>query len=143
MQISVQTVDLTCEDRALRFGERRSGAMRFTLCEKCKYNFDGECEFYSMGSGNDVDKPCRVEEEDVFSDSVMDNLRVGEESVGEIKLKSCPFCGGEAHLWTWNGGTRIDCKNWKDSQSETHFVGIGAKTREEAIRLWNRRVNDE
>ena len=54
--------------------------MRFTLCEKCKYNFEGECEFYSMGSGNDIDKPCSGEEEDAFSDSVMDNLRVEEES---------------------------------------------------------------
>ena len=38
--------------------------MRFTICEKCKYNFEGECEFYSMGSGNDIDKTCFGEEED-------------------------------------------------------------------------------
>lgn len=31
--------------------------------EKCKYNWDGQCEFYSMGSGNDMDKPCYEEEE--------------------------------------------------------------------------------
>lgn len=44
-------------------GEKRSGAMRFISCKKCKYNFEGECEFYIMGSGNDIDKPCRREEE--------------------------------------------------------------------------------
>lgn len=31
-------------------------------CEKCKYNDEGECTFYSMGSGNDYDKPCYREE---------------------------------------------------------------------------------
>lgn len=88
-----------------------------------------------------------------------DKLNVPDMNVGDMisrqaaiqedrkmdELKPCPFCGGEAHLWTWNGGTRIDCKNWKNSQSETHIIGIGAKTREEAIRLWNRRErkNDE
>lgn len=35
----------------------------FIACEKCKYNYDGECDFYSMGSGNDIDKPCHREEE--------------------------------------------------------------------------------
>ena len=31
---------------------------------KCKYCKDGECLFYSMGSGNEKDKPCHNEEED-------------------------------------------------------------------------------
>ena len=44
-------------------GEKRSGEMRFISCKKCKYNFEGECEFNIIGSGNDIDKPCREEEE--------------------------------------------------------------------------------
>ena len=27
-------------------------------CEKCKYDYDGECVFYDMGSGNKIDMPC-------------------------------------------------------------------------------------
>lgn len=27
-------------------------------CEKCKYNYDGECYFYYMGNGEEIDKPC-------------------------------------------------------------------------------------
>ncbi len=32
-------------------------------CEKCKYNDDGECVFYYMGSGNEIDMPCYREKE--------------------------------------------------------------------------------
>ena len=31
--------------------------------EKCKYNWNGLCKFYSIGSGDDIDKPCHEEEE--------------------------------------------------------------------------------
>jgi hypothetical protein len=32
----------------------------------CKYFYDGECDFYSMGSGNPDDMPCLVQaEEDI------------------------------------------------------------------------------
>lgn len=32
-------------------------------CKGCKYNDEGECIFYVMGSGNEIDKPCYKEEE--------------------------------------------------------------------------------
>lgn len=32
--------------------------MTYIACEKCKYNYEGECDFYDMGSGNDIDMPC-------------------------------------------------------------------------------------
>ena len=32
-------------------------------CKKCKYNYDGECGFYEMGSGNEIDMPCYREKE--------------------------------------------------------------------------------
>ena len=35
----------------------------YRACEKCKYNHDGDCDFYDMGSGNEVDMPCYREKE--------------------------------------------------------------------------------
>ena len=55
------------------------------------------------------------------------------------ELKPCPFCGGKAYAWEWNGGARIDCENWRGTDGKEHFVGIGAKTMKEAIEIWNRR----
>lgn len=54
-------------------------------------------------------------------------------------LKPCPFCGGKANMWSWNGGTRIDCENWR----KNHFVGVEGNTEEEAIALWNARDYEE
>ena len=59
------------------------------------------------------------------------------------RMKPCPFCGASANLWAWNGGARVDCSKWKVTNGNEHYVGIGAKTAEEAIRLWNERSNDE
>ena len=58
------------------------------------------------------------------------------------ELKPCPFCGAAASAWEWNGGARVDCSKWRaDAYSVyTHYVGIGARTMEEAIELWNRRA---
>ena len=55
-----------------------------------------------------------------------------------MKLKPCPFCNGRAKIWRYNGGVRIDCENWQGGDGREHFVGIGAKTEEDAVRLWNR-----
>ena len=63
-----------------------------------------------------------------------------KEDVDEIKLKPCPFCGAPANKWSWNGGTRIDCSAWDSSDKHTHYVGVGAKTEQEAIEAWNRRA---
>ena len=52
------------------------------------------------------------------------------------ELKPCPFCGAKANMWSWNGGTRIDCSNW----CSTHYIGLEGKTVEEATEAWNRRA---
>ena len=59
---------------------------------------------------------------------------------GEM-LKPCPFCGAPAYAWSWNGGARVDCSKWySDANSvNVHFVGIGAKTLDEAVKIWNTR----
>ena len=58
------------------------------------------------------------------------------------ELKPCPFCGGKPRAWSWNGGARIDCENWKGSDPGVHYVGVGARTMDEAVKLWNRRVDN-
>lgn len=59
-------------------------------------------------------------------------------------LRPCPFCGAPANIWSWNGGTRVDCSRWYSDPTATrvHFIGIGAKTPEEAIKIWNERWED-
>ena len=39
------------------------GKGMYIACKKCKYNYDGECDFYDMGSGNEIDMPCYREKE--------------------------------------------------------------------------------
>lgn len=34
----------------------------------CKYFYDGECDFYAMGSGNPDDMPCLVRAEETIKD---------------------------------------------------------------------------
>lgn len=55
--------------------------------------------------------------------------------------KPCPFCGAPAFIWQWNGGARVDCSKWSSDAPavNVHFVGIGAKTRDEAVKIWNTR----
>lgn len=63
-----------------------------------------------------------------------------------MELKPCPFCGGKAFAWEWNGGARIDCENWtKKTKGRVHYVGVGASTMDEAVELWNNRTegNDD
>lgn len=59
------------------------------------------------------------------------------------ELKRCPFCGAEARAWEWNGGARVDCSKWQGKDGEEHFVSIGAKTMDMAIKLWNARCGEE
>lgn len=35
----------------------------YIACVKCKYNYEGECDFYDMGSGNEIDMPCYREKQ--------------------------------------------------------------------------------
>ena len=30
----------------------------YIACEKCKWNYEGACDFYHMGSGDEIDMPC-------------------------------------------------------------------------------------
>lgn len=56
-------------------------------------------------------------------------------------LKTCPFCGGEAHFTDDDaraGIFIIGCKNWRDCGCKLSFI----TTRVGAIKAWNRRVND-
>ena len=60
------------------------------------------------------------------------------------KLKSCPFCGGEAFLRPVYRNYIIDAKHDDNCPMiamclplETHWV-----TREAAVAAWNRRAND-
>ena len=54
------------------------------------------------------------------------------------ELKPCPFCGSPAKMWSWNGGTRVDCSAWRDG----HFVGVEGRTEDEAVKAWNTRYGD-
>ena len=57
-------------------------------------------------------------------------------------LKRCPFCGAKAFMWSWNGGTAIQCDNYqnKSKGKDGHLVQVEADTQEEAIKLWNTRT---
>lgn len=57
----------------------------------------------------------------------------------EVKLKPCPFCGSEAKVWQGMfGGWRAFCTNRKSCGAM-----IVCATEQDAIRDWNRRINDE
>lgn len=43
--------------------EEREDKRMYIACKKCKYNYDGDCIFYDMGSGNETDMPCYREKE--------------------------------------------------------------------------------
>lgn len=53
------------------------------------------------------------------------------------KLKPCPFCGAEAHMWSWNYGTAIQCSKFN---SHNHVIQVSAETSAEAIERWNTRA---
>ena len=57
----------------------------------------------------------------------------------QMELKPCPFCGADAHMWHWNYGVAIECKEYDPG---THQVCIKARRVDDAIEAWNRRAND-
>lgn len=60
-----------------------------------------------------------------------------------MELKPCPFCGGEAVIYTGNGDVSIACK---ECQCGTAYVsGTGTlKTKIKiAARDWNRRCDND
>lgn len=50
------------------------------------------------------------------------------------KLRSCPFCGGEARIYYDDGCSKVDCCN------EECSANCWVSTQEEAITAWNRRA---
>ena len=69
------------------------------------------------------------------------DFAIGQKGEPMSELKPCPFCGAPAVHWEWNGGARVDCSKWTSDGAavNVHFVGIGARTFEEAAKLWNER----
>ena len=53
------------------------------------------------------------------------------------KLKPCPLCGAEAHMWSWNYGTAIQCSKFN---SNNHVIQVSAESSAEAIERWNARA---
>ena len=64
-----------------------------------------------------------------------------------IKLKPCPFCGGDARLWVWSegGGVCVRCMECY-CQTSTRTDDMLSKHIEPAvekvIKEWNRRTKD-
>lgn len=67
--------------------------------------------------------------------------RDGIRKMSEIKLKPCPFCGGEARIAS-EGGTVV-LATCKKCHAETQGVSISAEycANEKAAEEWNRRIN--
>ena len=59
---------------------------------------------------------------------------------GEIKLKPCPFCGAEAHLWRTNSATYIECSKYNPRRHQVAMVG---NTDEAAVEKWNKREGEQ
>ncbi len=58
-----------------------------------------------------------------------------------IKLKKCPFCGGEGRIFIGNGGVSVYCTNcgittptYVDSATTTSSYALG-----NAVGIWNNR----
>lgn len=71
-----------------------------------------------------------------------------------IELKPCPFCGGEARLYTSANGVAVVCTNSIECGCRTRwymdaddFISAWIKTDkvsvESAIEAWNRRVKND
>lgn len=63
--------------------------------------------------------------------------------MSEIKLKRCPFCGGEAKIKYCNYGSTvyIEC-DICGSRTADEDVSTEYCARDEVIKVWNRRVEE-
>lgn len=52
--------------------------------------------------------------------------------MNEVKLKPCPFCGGQTDMATWIGGYRVICK-------KCGAATASASTRDAVVKAWNKR----
>lgn len=64
-----------------------------------------------------------------------------------IKLKPCPFCGGDARLWVWSegGGVCVRCTKCycqTSTKSDDAFLKYIEPAVERVIKEWNRREQD-
>ncbi len=66
----------------------------YIACEKCKYNYEGECDFYDMGSGNEIDMPCYREKQlikqaaDYFCQAFVGTDKEAEDEQATIEEKA-------------------------------------------------------
>lgn len=66
----------------------------------------------------------------------------------DIKLKSCPFCGGDARLWVWSegGGVCVRCTKCycqTSTRSDDALLNPYIEPAvERVIEEWNRRAKD-
>lgn len=60
--------------------------------------------------------------------------------MSDKKLKPCPFCDGEAKLEEMGYPHHVYCK---ECGARVPGVGFGPDGERDAIKKWNRRVNDE
>ena len=59
------------------------------------------------------------------------------------KLKPCPFCGGDAEIrMNTFGDSEVGYYRAVCFGKEAHCLDHWSDTREEAIEIWNRRVED-
>lgn len=62
-----------------------------------------------------------------------------------MKLKKCPFCGGEAeiNICTFTDEYIVFYPRCKDRNCIANIIhGVGSKTKEEAAEKWNRRAEE-
>ena len=60
--------------------------------------------------------------------------------MAELKLRECPFCGGEVQFYGWGNGWSVECRN-DDCYvlPETRIC----QSRKEATDEWNHRAGEE
>lgn len=65
----------------------------------------------------------------------------GEVKMSENELKSCPFCGGKAEIFYWQGYINDEChSNLTCTTCGAGFHDILSE--EDAFKAWNRRINN-
>lgn len=57
--------------------------------------------------------------------------------MSKIELKSCPFCGGKAHIDSW-----VTVNKWYVYCEKCGTIGHDATERKDAIDAWNRREKE-